>query len=129
MEEIKSMYLSGLSSIEIAEKIGKSPRQVQRYIASMGIVRDTKERFINAIKRGRMLYTKMPLEQLKQRKYLPMKLRYQILNRDAFKCVQCGNTASEARIQVDHIDGNPSNNSIENLQTLCELCNKGKAYL
>ena len=31
-----------------------------------------------------------------------------------------------AQLDVDHIDGNPSNNEIKNLQTLCSCCHKFK---
>ena len=57
-------------------------------------------------------------------------LRYDILNRDGFKCVICGASASQgARLHVDHIipiaKGGKSIPS--NLRTLCERCNIGKS--
>ncbi len=57
-------------------------------------------------------------------------LRYDILNRDGFRCVICGASANEgARLHVDHIvpiaKGGKSISS--NLRTLCERCNIGKS--
>lgn len=39
---------------------------------------------------------------------------------DAEKCEFCGD--DQARIDVHHIDGNTSNNSVENLVALCRKC-------
>lgn len=57
-------------------------------------------------------------------------LRYDVMNRDGFRCVICGASANEGvRLHVDHIlpiaKGGKSN--IENLRTLCERCNIGKS--
>jgi hypothetical protein len=35
----------------------------------------------------------------------------------------------DAMLQVDHIDGNPSNNDIYNLQTLCACCHVYKTII
>lgn len=55
--------------------------------------------------------------------------RYDIMKRDGFRCCICGATAADGfRLEVDHImpvsKGGKSTN--DNLQTLCERCNKGK---
>ena len=57
-------------------------------------------------------------------------LRYDILNRDDFKCVICGASSKEGvRLHVDHIipvsKGGKSRSN--NLRTLCERCNVGKS--
>lgn len=57
-------------------------------------------------------------------------LRYDVMNRDGFKCVICGASAKEgAHLHVDHIipvsKGGTSTPS--NLRTLCERCNIGKS--
>ena len=55
-------------------------------------------------------------------------IRYQVLNRDK-RCLACGVTAKNANLQVDHITprSKGGSNKIENLQTLCAPCNRGKS--
>ena len=43
-------------------------------------------------------------------------------------CQICGYTADILPLEIDHIDGDATNNDLNNLQVLCTLCNKGKAY-
>ena len=57
-------------------------------------------------------------------------LRYDILNRDNFKCTICGASANDgARLHVDHIVpiAKGGKSVPENLRTLCERCNIGKS--
>lgn len=54
--------------------------------------------------------------------------RYDIMKRDGFKCVLCGVSASEGRLEIDHIiprskGGDGKDN---NLRTICYNCNRGK---
>jgi 5-methylcytosine-specific restriction endonuclease McrA len=50
-----------------------------------------------------------------------------IFSRDQYKCIKCGSTED---LQIDHIVSvykiGLSANHIENLQTLCKVCNAGK---
>jgi len=46
-----------------------------------------------------------------------------VLARDENRCVECG---SKQDITVDHIDQDRTNNSFENLQTLCRPCHGRK---
>ncbi len=57
-------------------------------------------------------------------------LRWQVFQRDGWKCVACGRSSQdEVILQVDHIlprsRGGPD--SLDNLQTLCTVCNQGKS--
>lgn len=57
-------------------------------------------------------------------------LRYDIMNRDGFKCVICGASAAQgAHLHVDHIVpiAKGGKTSRDNLRTLCERCNIGKS--
>lgn len=43
------------------------------------------------------------------------------------KCIRCGfNAENSSQLDIDHIDGNRSNNSRENLQILCPTCHRIK---
>lgn len=65
-----------------------------------------------------------------QRSLMSDSLRYDILQRDGFRCVLCGRTAQDGvKLHVDHIvpiaKGGKTISS--NLRTLCEACNLGKS--
>lgn len=49
-------------------------------------------------------------------------IRRRILQRDKYRCVYCGYRAEKFQV-VDHIDGDPENNSDDNFQIVCQMCN------
>ena len=59
---------------------------------------------------------------------VPESTRYEVLKRDR-RCVLCGATSREARLEVDHIQprSKGGKNSMDNLQVLCGRCNRGKS--
>lgn len=60
-------------------------------------------------------------------------LRDKVLERDNYSCVVCGLTRDEhfskwnVDINVDHINRNRKDNTMENLQTLCLVCHGSKS--
>ena len=53
---------------------------------------------------------------------------YKIFKKD--KCEECGFVAvHKMQLDVDHIDGDHTNNDESNLQTLCANCHRLKTYL
>lgn len=66
----------------------------------------------------------------KPRRPMSPKLRLDVLTRDGFCCKLCGRSAKEhgVALEVDHIVpvAQGGENEINNLQTLCEDCNRGK---
>lgn len=65
------------------------------------------------------------------RRHIPMGLRYQVLQRDDFRCTACGDSPALTRgvkLHVDHIDpwSQGGKSVAENLRTLCAACNFGK---
>ena len=68
---------------------------------------------------------------IENRREIGLGLRYKVLSRDRFKCVRCGTspaTNHSCRLHIDHIIPFSKNGrtTLENLQTLCEMCNLGK---
>ena len=57
-------------------------------------------------------------------------LRWQVFQRDDWRCVSCGKTVDEgARLEVDHIipRSKGGKDELSNFQTLCRECNIGKS--
>lgn len=126
-KKVVALYKAGNSSQEIKEKLGlkQCVRQVQRWIKEEGITRETSEAFKLAIRKGRVRYYTSSVK--KSRKTLGLKTRMMVFERDGMACVLCGKTARDTvRLEVDHIDEDPTNNKLSNLQVLCSECNKGK---
>lgn len=131
---IKKLYVEDKLSAEEIRKVliekyelTISTRHIQRYLKDMGVIRNHRNSFIIAIEKGRMSYPKRVVP--KPRKTIQRKQRLAILIRDGFKCVFCGVTAKDSRLEVDHKDNDPTNNDPSNLQTLCKDCNMGKFNL
>jgi hypothetical protein len=63
-------------------------------------------------------------------KFIRPGIRWQVFDRDDFRCVACGISANEGAIlHVDHIlpRSKGGKDEIDNYQTLCHLCNMGKS--
>lgn len=63
-----------------------------------------------------------------QRKEISIRTRFFVFKRDQFACVMCGRSGSGIRLEVDHRlpVSKGGKNSMDNLQTLCFDCNRGK---
>lgn len=62
----------------------------------------------------------------------PLKLRFQVLSRDQFRCGYCGASAANgSRLEVDHkVPWSAGGATVlENLITACQNCNKGKSSM
>lgn len=66
------------------------------------------------------LFGRMP----KTREPFTKKERYNILKQLGRLCIDCGTNED---IQIHHIDGNPSNNTLNNLEPMCYRCHR-KTY-
>ncbi|MBI2938379.1 MAG: HNH endonuclease [Thaumarchaeota archaeon] len=62
------------------------------------------------------------------RKEISIRRRFLVLKRDQFTCVLCGRSGIGAKLEVDHKIpiSKGGNNNLNNLQTLCYECNRGK---
>lgn len=64
----------------------------------------------------------------KRSRYIPLSVRFTVLQRDNHKCVSCGESPPKVTLEVDHKEpfSQGGTNHISNLQTLCFECNRGK---
>lgn len=64
----------------------------------------------------------------KRSRYIPASLRVSVLTRDNYKCIFCGRSSQQVQLEVDHIKpfSKGGSHEINNLQTLCIDCNRGK---
>ena len=67
----------------------------------------------------------------KNKRDIPLGLRYKVLSRDRFRCVKCGNSPASdlnCKLHIDHIIpfSKGGLTTLENLQTTCSNCNLGK---
>lgn len=60
---------------------------------------------------------------------LPRRIRFEVLERDGFRCQYCGQGANETTLHVDHIipSSKGGDDCPDNLITACDDCNLGKA--
>lgn len=125
---VVGLYKSGKYTTEqIANNYALSVRQVQRIAKKAGVIRTQAE--ANKIAAPLKKYRTVPLELRVKRKHLRQKQRYETITAQPY-CSTCGRGSTEGlRLEVDHVDENPENNSIDNLQVLCQPCNKGKSDL
>lgn len=75
-----------------------------------------------------------PTTRHKTKRGINWRLRFIVMRRDNFKCKNCGRspaTDPSIILQVDHIKAwaNGGETVLENLQTLCSVCNIGKSDL
>lgn len=135
---------------EIWTKLGRQPRylEIQKpfskysvgtYEHRFGTYRKALEKFIAYINNeprtlSQLPTTKKSLQRHKTTRNINWRLRFVVMRRDNFKCKNCGQppaTDPTIILHVDHIKAwaNDGETIIDNLQTLCSVCNIGKSNL
>lgn len=110
----------------MAKKFNVTNRTIQRLVKAHGLVRTVAE--ANKVTAKLKDYSKhrVPDHLKVKRNILKRSIRYELISKHPF-CSTCGSRPQDGvRLEIDHIDNNPSNNNIDNLQVLCMFCNQGK---
>ncbi|MBI3582134.1 MAG: HNH endonuclease [Nitrospinae bacterium] len=138
---------------EVWIKLGRQPRYSEvkiplskyggkTYENRFGTWRKALESFVASINNLESIASEAALEAVrvepstrhKTKRDINWRLRFIVMRRDNFKCKSCGRspaTDSSVILHVDHVKAwaNGGETVIENLQTLCSICNIGKSDL
>ncbi|MGB3640866.1 MAG: HNH endonuclease [Rivularia sp. (in: cyanobacteria)] len=107
----------------------KSPNPLQKFVR--GVIRDLINE-ANSQKADKPKKSKSKkLNKTKSQnssRYIPASVRVSVLHRDKSKCVFCGKSAKQVQLEIDHMIpfSKGGSNNLNNLQTLCIDCNRGK---
>jgi 5-methylcytosine-specific restriction endonuclease McrA len=145
----EEQYFNNLEEVWI--KLGKQPKladmvkPVSRYVGNayekkFGTWRKALEKFIEYVNNEEVLSeTQLPAiheitNKHKTKRSINWRLRFIVMRRDKFKCKSCGRSpATDGHIilHVDHVVSWDAGGEtvLENLQTLCSVCNIGKSNL
>ncbi|MFH0753691.1 MAG: HNH endonuclease [Candidatus Omnitrophota bacterium] len=136
---------------EIWVRFGRQPRyaEVQKplskyhvgtYENRFGTWRKALEKFVSYINNEAVVSSEEEIKKIdpstkhKTSRTINWRLRFIVMRRDHFKCKGCGRSPATDQtiiLHVDHIKGwaNGGETVLENLQTLCSVCNIGKSDL
>lgn len=63
-------------------------------------------------------------------RYIGWRTRFLVMRRDGYMCRYCGRRSPEVELHIDHVTAwsKGGQSTLDNLQTLCQMCNVGKGY-
>jgi len=136
---------------EVWTKLGRQPRYLEmqkplsKYVAGayaykFGTWRKALEKFIEYVNKGNVSLLEKAAEKKKSiskhktKRSINWRLRFLVMRKDKFKCKNCGRSPATDQgivLHVDHIKpwANGGETVLENLQTLCSICNIGKSNI
>lgn len=138
---------------EVWVKLGRQPRREEiqshtskfssgTYERRFGTWRKALERFVKYVNDEKNISSEDAIKSLsvepvtrhKTKRSINWRLRFLVMRRDNFKCKNCGRSPATDQSIVLHVDhktawANGGETILENLQTLCSVCNIGKSNL
>jgi len=107
------------------------------YRSKFGTWKKALEEFVKYANKGKLLKEPSPyitskmFTKNKTKRRISKRLRFEVLERDSFRCVKCGSSPAISRgveLHIDHITpySKGGETILENLETLCIDCNLGK---
>lgn len=129
---LEKKYSTQQISRKIIDETGirVTARGIQYTLNELKISRTRSDARRLGIVEGRVTYEPLrkPVKSVELRRGISLKVRFEILKRDNFHCVLCGQDARETKLVIDHIIPVTKNgtNDTANLRTTCMACNHGK---
>ena len=132
LEELKDALATSISYRQILDKLGVTPaggnyETLRKAIAHFNL--DTSHLKGQGWNKGKKVGPKRPIEDYLSNKYscTSHRLRQRLLKENFFepKCYNCEKTewlGSPIPLELEHIDGNHQNNTLNNLTLLCPNC-------
>lgn len=110
-------------------RTNQSLGELYRWLRLVGACQEARQTLINAYREWQQLGNTYRATRDKPRQRMSLRLRFQILKRDAYRCQICGRSAQDGiTLEVDHkiavVKG--GRDIPANLWTLCFDCNRGK---
>lgn len=128
-EDICNHYKNVTMTVEnLAKKYNVTSRTIQRIVKKYNLSRTVAEANKATVHLKDYSKHRVPDHLKAKRVILPKMVRYNLISNNPF-CSACGDRpslTSTTILEVDHIDGNATNNTLNNLQVLCRDCNRGK---
>lgn len=128
-EDIINHYKNVTMKVEdLAKKYNVTVKTIQRIAKKHGVVRTVAEANKVTAKLKNYSSLRVPDHLKAKRIILKKVVRHELISKHPF-CTLCGDRPSLTTttvLEIDHIDGNATNNEITNLQVLCRDCNRGK---
>ena len=120
-------YKEATMTVEnMAKKFNVTPRTIQRLVKKYGLSRTIAEANKVTAKLKNYDALRVPEHLKAGRNILKKSIRYELIKSHPW-CTVCGGRAETGHVlEVDHIDGDATNNNPKNLQVLCRDCNRGK---
>jgi len=120
--------ISRYSADTYANRFGSWRSALEKFVIYINNEENTSS--TQAIKRLKV----KPITKHKTSRNINWRLRFIVMRRDSFKCQDCGRSPATDPAIVLHVDhkrawANGGETVIENLQTLCSVCNIGKSNL
>lgn len=119
---------SGLTIQEFRAKIPQSASSSNENLSRR--LRELRRNYHIPFEQGKYIYRGTRSDPTMDDGHVPERLRSEVFHRDGHRCCFCGKNPVEdgAKLQADHMTphSHGGTTTLDNLQTLCETCNRSK---
>ncbi len=126
--------LSEYSVFTYEKRFGAWRRALEAFVDYMNSEGDTDSDIDTASEKNNVQFESQSSPRVRSARGANYRLRFLVMRRDSFRCVQCGKSPAihaGVNLVIDHVNpwSKGGETVLENLQTLCQECNTGKSDL